>query len=324
MKLFPIKSKKLWITILSVYVLIILTLIVPIPKYALDLPGNISPIASEIEIAGLESNNEFYSIYVVSFRRPTAFQMLVGNLSKKVDVYKDISVTSSREDFNRGAILEELSYQYALINAYTKAKEIDSSIAINYEFNSYVLTYSQNEKLKIGDKFSHVDGRSIVDFQNDELSVYFKNNEQVTLTLLKGEQTKEVTISKTDGLFGIIYDKYYDINDANPTYQTFYEDDKKVGPSGGLLQTLEIYAILTGKKFNKIISGTGTIDASGKVGPIGGVKQKIFTANKKVDIFFCPEENYADALKAYQSIKKPTFKLVKVSDFNEAIEELLK
>lgn len=324
MKLFPIKSKKLWITLLSVYVLIILTLIVPIPKYALDLPGNISLIASEIEIDGLKSNNEFYSIYVVSFKRPTAFQILIGNLSKKVDVYKDISPTTSKEDFNRGVILEELSYQYALINAYTKAKEVDPSITINYNLNSYVITYSRNDKLEIGDQFSHVDGRSIVDFTNNELSEYFKNNEQVTLRLLKDEQTKEVTITKTDGLFGIIYDKYYEITNSNPTYKTFYEDDNKVGPSGGLLQTLEIYAILTGKKFNKVISGTGTIDANGKVGAIGGVKQKIFTANNKVDIFFCPEENYADALKAYKSIKKPTFKLVKVSDFNEAIEELLK
>lgn len=323
MKLFPFKSKKVWITILSAYVLIVLSLIIPIPKYAVDLPGNINPIASEIEIEGFKSNNEFYSIYVISFKRPTAFQMLIGKLSKKIDVYKDTRTTSTREDFKRGAILEELSYQYALINAYTKAHEVDPSITINYSFDSYVITYSRNNKLNIGDRFTHVDGREINDFANNQLSEYFKNNEQVSLTLRKNDEIKDVTITKTDGLFGIIYDKFYDIKDSNPTYKTFYEDDKKVGPSGGLLQTLEIYAILTGKKFNKVISGTGTIDADGKVGPIGGVKQKIFTANKKVDIFFCPEENYDDALEAYKSIRKPTFKLVKVSDFHEAIEELL-
>ena len=45
------------------------------------------------------------------------------------------------------------------------------------------------------------------------------------------------------------------------------------------------------------------MEADGSVGRIGGVKQKIFTANKRVDIFFVPEGDYEEALEAYNKIK---------------------
>jgi len=51
--------------------------------------------------------------------------------------------------------------------------------------------------------------------------------------------------------------------------------------------------------------------------------KRFFTANKRVDIFFVPEGDYEEALEAYNKIKNPTFELVKVSDFNEALEKLL-
>lgn|SRR5690554_688482 len=325
MKLINIKNKKLVILIIVLYSLLILSLLIPIRGYKIDLPGNISPIAKEIQIEELSSNNEFYSIYILSYKNPTLFQMLVGNLTDKVDVYKDNTQTSSSLDFFRGALLEELSFQYAIINAYEKANEEDPLITIDYKLDSYVITYSVNSNIDVGLRFTHVDNKHINEFTTEELANYFKANNTVTLTVLDLENntTKNLEITKTDGLFGIVYDKYFVINDSNPKYETFYEKDQKVGPSGGLLQTLEIYALLTKRKFNKIISGTGTISPEGKVGPIGGVKQKIYTANKKVDIFFIPESQYNEALEVYNKIKKPTFSLVKVSDFNEAVETLL-
>lgn len=325
MKLINIKSKKLLILIIVLYSLLILSLLIPIKGYKIDLPGNISPIANEIQIEELSSNGEFYSIYILSYKNPTLFQMLVGNLTDKVDVYKDKTQRSSSLDFFRGALQEELSFQYAIINAYEKAMIEDNLITIDYNLDSYVITYSVNKNIDIGTRFTHVDNKHIKDFSTEELSNYFKDNNSVTLTVLDLENntTKPLEITKTEGLFGIVYDKYFIINDSNPKYETFYEKDQKVGPSGGLLQTLEIYAILTGKKFNKIISGTGTITPEGKVGPIGGVKQKIYTANKKVDVFFIPESQYDEALKVYNKIRKPTFLLVKVSDFDEAVKTLL-
>lgn len=315
------KHKVLTSIVLTIYIAVLLVLVVPINKYAIDLPGNISSISDEIEINGKVSNDEFYSIYILSFDRPTLFQILVSNLNKKTEVYKRDKTQSSKTAFKRGAILEDLSFRYAIINAYAEAQKEDGNIIINYHLDSYIITYTTNSKLKLGDKFTHINNVSINDYDEETIAAIFKDFDTVDLTI----NNEIVTINKNDsGKFGIIYDPFYEITKAIPSYETFYEDDDKVGPSGGLLQTLKIYATLTNKTYNKVISGTGTITSSGSVGKIGGVRQKIYTAQKKVDIFFCPEENYEEALKAYKEIKSPTFKLVKVTNFNEAIEELNK
>jgi PDZ domain-containing protein len=76
--------------------------------------------------------------------------------------------------------------------------------------------------------------------------------------------------------------------------------DKIGGPSAGLMFTLGIIdklkpADLTG---GKIIAGTGTIDDSGAVGPIGGIPQKLVGAkNAGAQIFLVPKDNCAEALK---------------------------
>ena len=52
------------------------------------------------------------------------------------------------------------------------------------------------------------------------------------------------------------------------------------GPSAGLIFTLSVYNSLISQDMTggRRIAGTGTINLDGSVGPIGGVKQKIFSA----------------------------------------------
>lgn len=60
------------------------------------------------------------------------------------------------------------------------------------------------------------------------------------------------------------------------------------GPSAGLMMSMEIYNQLTKQDETKghHIAGTGTIDDEGKVGPIGGISQKIVAADRAgADIF---------------------------------------
>ena len=102
------------------------------------------------------------------------------------------------------------------------------------------------------------------------------------------------------------------------------QNDLIGGPSGGLIQTLSIYTDLLNISLKGLkVSGTGTIDSDGVVGPIGGIKQKIYTvASKDVDLFFVPNDNYEEALAAYNTLKNPSFDLIKVGDFDEAVEKL--
>jgi len=72
------------------------------------------------------------------------------------------------------------------------------------------------------------------------------------------------------------------------------------GPSAGLMFTLQIIDQLTpgGISGGLKVAGTGTIEPDGKVGRIGGVQQKVYTAEAAgADVLFVPRGNYADAAK---------------------------
>jgi PDZ domain-containing protein len=73
------------------------------------------------------------------------------------------------------------------------------------------------------------------------------------------------------------------------------------GPSAGLMFSLGIYDTLTPGSLTggATIAGTGTVDAAGNVGPIGGIQQKIVGARDAgAKLFLVPPDNCADALGA--------------------------
>jgi PDZ domain-containing protein len=93
------------------------------------------------------------------------------------------------------------------------------------------------------------------------------------------------------------------------------------GPSAGLMFALGIMdkvgpEELTGGKF---IAGTGTIDFSGNVGPIGGIQLKMISAREHgATVFLVPKDNCTDALQ-----RPPAgLQLVKVETLRGALEAL--
>ncbi|MCP3995648.1 MAG: PDZ domain-containing protein [bacterium] len=73
------------------------------------------------------------------------------------------------------------------------------------------------------------------------------------------------------------------------------------GPSAGLMFTLEIIDTLTDEDLThgRRIAGTGTIDANGVVGAIGGIRQKTYGAiDAGAEYILVPSSNYADAVDA--------------------------
>jgi PDZ domain-containing protein len=93
------------------------------------------------------------------------------------------------------------------------------------------------------------------------------------------------------------------------------------GPSAGLAFALEVLEEL-GPDFlhgNKI-AATGTIDASGNVGPIGGIKQKTYGArDAHVNAFLVPVagDNAADAMKVAGNLR-----IIPVKTFPQALRAL--
>ncbi|RAV33557.1 PDZ domain-containing protein [Corynebacterium heidelbergense] len=93
------------------------------------------------------------------------------------------------------------------------------------------------------------------------------------------------------------------------------------GPSAGLMFSLAVVdklspGELTGGRF---IAGTGTIDAEGKVGPIGGITHKIQAAKDAgASAFLVPADNCAEAVQEGEK----GIELIKVDSLSDAVGDL--
>jgi PDZ domain-containing protein len=90
------------------------------------------------------------------------------------------------------------------------------------------------------------------------------------------------------------------------------------GPSAGLMFSLGIYDTLTPGSLTggEVVAGTGTIDGSGKVGPIGGIQQKIVGARDAgARLFMVPPDNCQDAAGA----PAEDMRLVKAETMHDAV-----
>ena len=95
------------------------------------------------------------------------------------------------------------------------------------------------------------------------------------------------------------------------------------GPSAGLIFSLGVYDTLTPGALSggKDIAGTGTITADGRVGPIGGIQQKIVAAvDAGAKVFLVPPANCESALDA--DVRKGEIRLVKAATMHSAVTSL--
>ncbi|WP_179395314.1 SepM family pheromone-processing serine protease [Lacticaseibacillus absianus] len=111
------------------------------------------------------------------------------------------------------------------------------------------------------------------------------------------------------------------------------------GPSAGLMFALQTYTLITSQQLRdgQLIAGTGTIDAAGQVGQIGGIDKKVVIADKTgAKVFFAPDEpatkailkvdptyqnNYAVAKKTAAAIGTK-MKIVPVRTLQDAVDYL--
>ncbi|WP_422748909.1 PDZ domain-containing protein [Mycobacterium sp. WMMD1722] len=93
------------------------------------------------------------------------------------------------------------------------------------------------------------------------------------------------------------------------------------GPSAGLMFSLALIDKLTTGDLNdgKFVAGTGTIDAAGEVGPIGGITHKMLAAHEAgATVFLVPADNCAEA----KTNPQDGLEMVKVGTLTEAVDAL--
>jgi Lon-like protease len=175
-------------------------------------------------------------------------------------------------------------------------------------------------ELEVRDVLLEVDGTPVEDpAQVADLVRDTEPGESVAFTVLRDgeERTVEVTPEQVEGraMVGIV---------PGPGYDFPIDVDVRIpesigGPSAGMVFALAIYDTLTPGSLTGggIVAGTGTLDAEGRVGPIGGIQQKIAgAADAGSELFLVPAGNCADALGAPEADE---LRLVRVATFDDAL-----
>ena len=93
------------------------------------------------------------------------------------------------------------------------------------------------------------------------------------------------------------------------------------GPSAGLMWALGLYDLLTPGDLTggRTVAGTGTIDTKGRIGPIGGIADKVVGAEREgADMFLVPSGN----MKELRGVDPGDMRLVSVATFQDALDAL--
>lgn len=152
-----------------------------------------------------------------------------------------------------------------------------------------------NDMLELGDVIVAINGVEVPTFTalSDELAK-LSPGDDVTVDYLRADQLEWATFETLDNgeggaLMGLGIDPRFELP-IDVTVQI----DSVGGPSAGLMFSLAIMDMLTeaDELSEARVAGTGTIDASGDVGPIGGIALKMHgAAQAGADYFLAPAEN---------------------------------
>ncbi len=181
-----------------------------------------------------------------------------------------------------------------------------------------------NDKLQPGDLILMVDNVEVT--SSDDVVARIKDKgvgQKVVLQVQRQNARLSVTIdtvgSSSDGRVATIGVSVGTGYSYAPSIKLNI-DPSVGGGSGGLMMALAIYDKITPGDLlgGRVIAGTGTITATGTVGAIGGIQEKIAGAEAAgATVFFVPADNCQDTVGVTSSMT-----LVKVSTLKDAIAAL--
>jgi PDZ domain-containing protein len=174
---------------------------------------------------------------------------------------------------------------------------------LGYDVNPHIRVYSFTDDsaaagvLEEGDVILSANGTTVEDAASLRTIINDGDGAPVEMVIERGgvEQTVSVTPKETeiDGettwLIGVTL-----LSDYEFPFEVTIQLNNVGGPSAGMMFALGIIDTLTEGELNggENVAGTGTIEADGTVGPIGGIRQKLYGARDAgADYFLAPSTN---------------------------------
>ncbi len=306
-------------SVLSVLILVGLLGFLPTSDYVVESPGpalNVNGKLKGKDIISVKNTNipttplamTTVSVQGCDDKGITYWQLIKSELTSSDAVVKRDNVCpkniSEKTVSQMNAAQMTGSQDSAVVAAWQLTKP-DAKFTLTVE---QAVTDSAKQAFKKGDKLV-----SIVDA--DSKSVQITNYKQlrevlekltpgkpIKLTVERGSTTQEVSVvgakpedsSRKGAMLGITLN-------VNPPagHEVTYAVERIGGPSAGMIFALDIAQRLEGKNYagTTPVAGTGTIDLSGNVGAIGGIKQKMLGAKDEgYKVFLAPVGNCADVV----------------------------
>jgi len=317
----------------------------PLPKY-IEGPGEADNLKTFVKMPGHPDKDKGkYMITSVALAQARPATYLYAKMNSIYSIESVDAVTGGQSNATYDKVQD--FYMQSAINEsiYTAYKAAKKPVTRNY-LGIYVLSVDQKspfaKQLQVGDTVTKVNGRhfnSMVGYQ--QYIQRQKVGAKATITYRHNGKTHAATQklmrlpTKKAGI-GITLTDNVKVT-AKP--KVTVDAGNIGGPSGGLMFSLQIYTQVTGQNLRrgKKVAGTGTIDANGDVGEIGGIDKKIVAAKRAgATVFFAPyvkpsklllkyeEQHMTNYQLAKKTAKKyaPNMKVVPVKSFDDAVHYL--
>jgi len=303
-------------------------------NYFIIIGGGISNIGNRVEVKDAYEEKGSLNISYVTELDGTLLTyglsyIIPGWETQEISKYTYTSNESLKEIEFRDNLDLDVSSSNAIYYAYTLAnKPIE---LIDTKYYVYVTFEGYDTNLQVGDQILEVNGVKPAEdlkFKEEINKVNIGDNVKIKIIRNNKEEIIETPVYKSEkddskiiGIYLQVLNKYK----TDPKVNIEFAKDE-AGPSGGLITALSIYNKLTKKDITKglTVAGTGTMEADGSIGQIGGIEYKLKGASKKADVFLVPEgQNYEEA-KAIKQKKNYKIKIIPVSSLEDAIEKLNK
>lgn len=324
-KIFKIIKENIIYFLVIIAVIIVMNINLPFSVYS---PGGLINIEDRLTNILYLSKGSFNMTYVTS-RSCNIPTCLLGLIMPDWDIINNKDTTLENESIKE-AYLRDRTYLYESISnatyiAYTYANK-DINIISKSNYITYIYDFA-NTNLSVGDKIVKINDTTINNYE-DILNIINKQeiNDKINIGVIRDDKEincfAEVNIIENSKKIGIAISEINEY-EKSPNIDYIIKSNES-GSSGGLMLALAIYDALTDSDLTKglTISGTGTINKSGEVGEIAGVKYKLSGAVKnKAQVFLVPADNYEEAV----NLKKKynyNIKIIKSISFEQVLEEL--
>jgi PDZ domain-containing protein len=332
-----------WSLILLAMLVTIIVALVPSP-YVIEQPGPVFDTLGKVQVGG-ESVPLIDIQGADTFPTGGSLNMLTvsinGNRDSRLNWFQVASawfdsskaVVPLDSVYPAGVTVEQSNKQSQVEMQNSQQEAVAAALTdLGYDFTTSLEVADVSKglpaegALEVGDTIVSVNGQTFTDVTGLKSAIAANGTERpAAVVVLRGgvEQTLQITPVMSDGgdasapVVGITVSGDFDFP-IDVTIQL----EKVGGPSAGQMFALGIIDKLTPGELTggKEIAGTGTITGDGTVGPIGGIRQKMYGAVRAgADYFLAPADN-CDEVVGHVPDGLTVFAVSKLSESLTALE----